>query len=131
MNFIFVPSTDIRNVWEKVKDGLKVVRERTNEKWLDEDVYCALKTNNAQLFMFDNGFCILQNIKDEWTNEPTLHIWITYHGTLDDVTDDFHSKLRELAHNIGSKRITFTSPRRWDRRSGAKIKSINYEIELK
>jgi hypothetical protein len=71
----------------------------------------------------------LQNIKDQWTNEPELHIWITYHDTNEDISEQFHSNLQKIAENIGAKKITFTSPRRWERRSGAKIRNVTYELE--
>jgi hypothetical protein len=130
MKFDYIDPLNLRTVWDRIKSGLTVVRERTGETWSQEDVYCAIKTNQAQLFIIDDGFLVLQSIKDQWTNEPVLHIWITYHSTLDDVTEEFHSNLRKLADNIGSKVIRFTSPRRWERKSGAKLVSHNYEIRI-
>jgi hypothetical protein len=133
--FEYINPADIHRVWFHVKHGLEVILDRTNETWLPEDVYTAIKTGQAQLFMFEGGFTVLQSVRDQYTNEPILHIWAAYHGqnddgTLADVTDIFHSELRKIAHNIGSKRITFNSPRRWERRSGATLKSYNYEMEV-
>jgi hypothetical protein len=128
MTFEYIPPADIRKVWDKIKPGLEVVRRRTDEKWLDEDVYFELKSGAAQLFVMDTGFFIVNAMKNQWTQESVLHLWIAYNDTIDDVSCETHSKLRELAHNIGTNKITFTSPRRWDRRSGARIVSYNYEI---
>ena len=103
--------------------------EKIEDSWIPEDVYCAIKTGNAQLFMIPDGFVVLENIRDRWSNEPELHIWITYHKTNEDISQKFHSNLQKIAENIGAKKITFTSPRRWERRSGAKIRNVTYELE--
>ena len=128
--FQYINPVYIRNVWQQVKVGLIAVQRKTGEQWLIEDVYAALKTGSAQLFTFPDGFVVLQSLRDQWTNEPCLHIWITHHAGHDDLTEDFISNLRKLADNAGVKKVTFTSPRRWDRRSGATLKSYNYELEV-
>jgi hypothetical protein len=129
MNFQYVNPADLHSVWDFVDDGLEIVRQRTRESWIPEDVYYAIKAGLAQLFMIPDGFVVLQNNRDQWTNEPILHIWITYHSKTDDMADDFHSNLRKIADNVGAKSITFSSPRRWERRSGAKVKTVVYELE--
>ncbi len=130
MMFNFIAPQDLHTVWGTVKVGLEVVKRRTGEQWIPEDVYASLKAGSSQLFMVDDGFAILQQTRNEWTNEPCLHIWIAFHMKHEDISEEVHSNLRKIAHNIGAKSITFTSPRRWERRSGAKIKSITYEIEV-
>lgn len=130
MKFQYVTPAELHSVWFQVRSGLEVVLEKSFDTWIPEDVYCAIRTGAAQLFLIDGGFVVLQNNRDQWTNEPSLHIWITYHEAGDvDVSDDFHSNLRKLADNAGIKKITFSSKRRWERRSGAKVKEIIYELE--
>ena len=129
MKFQYVNPADLHSVWFHVKQGLEIVLERSFDTWIPEDVYCAIKGGNAQLFVFDGGFIVVQRLNDQWTNEPYLHIWITYHETNTDVVDEFHSNLRKLADNAGIQKITFGSKRRWDRKSGAKVKEIIYELE--
>lgn len=128
MNFVFIAPQDLHTVWPKVKLGLHIIRKKTDQKWIPEDVYASLKAGTSQLFMIDDGFLILQSLKDEWTNEPYLHIWAAFHANHDEITEDIHRNLRQIAHNIGAKSITFTSPRRWEKRSGAKVKGITYEL---
>ena len=130
MKATFINPSDIQSVWFQVRTGLEVVLEKSEDTWIPEDVYCSIKTGNAQLFMIDGGFVVIQSTRDQWTNEQALHIWITYHESGDfDVTEDFHGFLRKLADNAGIRKITFSSKRRWERRSGAKVKLITYELE--
>lgn len=129
MNATFVNPADLHSVWFLVRSGLEVILEKSPDTWIPEDVYCSIRTGNAQLFMIDNGFTVIQQVNDQWSNEKTLHIWITYRSSGNyDITDEFHGFLRKLADNAGIKRITFGSKRRWDKRSGAKVKEIIYEL---
>ena len=130
MMFTFIQPQDLQSVWGYVKAGLVTIKQKTGEKWIPEDVYTAIKTGSAQLFTFPDGFTVLQSLKDEFTNEPYLFIWAMFHGKHIDITEEIHSNLRQIAHNIGAKRIVFVSPRRWEKYSGAKVKSITYEIEV-
>jgi hypothetical protein len=128
VTFNYIAPQDLHSVWGFVKCGLVSIKQKTGEQWLTEDVYASLKSGTSQLFMFDDGFTVLQSLRNEWTNEPYLHIWAMWHGKHEDISEDIHANLRQIAHNIGAKSITFTSPRRWERRSGAKVKSITYEL---
>jgi hypothetical protein len=128
--FEYINPADLHKHWDFVRKGCEVVKVKTGENWLPEDVYTAIKTNSAQLFMFPDGFCVLQNIKDAYNNENVLHLWITFHATRNDIKEAFHAELQKIAKSIGANKITFTSPRKWDVYSGAKVKSINYEIEV-
>jgi hypothetical protein len=129
-NFQYIQPVDLHKHWFHVKQGLEAILKKAFDTWIPEDVYCAVKTGAAQLFLIDGGFVVMQSCKDQWSNEPYLHIWITYHenGGID-VTDEFHSNLRKLADNAGIRKITFSSTRRWERKSGAKVKEIIYELE--
>lgn len=130
MNATFINPADLHSVWNQIRNGLEVVLDRSSDSWIPEDVYCSIRTGNSQLFMIDNGFTIVQQVTDQFSNEKSLHIWITYRDSGNyDITDDFHGFLRKLADNAGIKRITFGSKRRWDRKSGAKVKEIVYELE--
>ena len=130
MKFQYINPADLHSVWFQVRSGLEVVLEKSFDTWIPEDVYCAIKTGNAQLFLIDGGFVVMQSNRDQWTNEQSLHIWITFHESGNfDVTDDFHANLRKLADNAGINKITFSSKRRWERKSGAKVKEIIYELE--
>ena len=126
--FTYIAPQDLHTVWGFVKCGLETVKRKTGEKWLPEDIYSAIKSGAAQLFTFPDGFTVLQNLRDEWTNEPYLFIFIMFHMKHEDISEEIHNNLRQIAHNIGAKSIVFISPRRWERRSGAKIKSITYEL---
>jgi hypothetical protein len=130
MTFNYIQPVDLHKHWFSVRTGLEVVLEKSFDTWIPEDVYCAIRTGAAQLFLMDGGFVVMQSNRDQWTNEQSLHIWITYHESGGfDVTDEFHSSLRKLADNAGINKITFSSKRRWERKSGAKVKEIIYELE--
>ena len=127
----YINPADLHTVWPQVKIGVECVLRKTKEKFLPEDVYAAIKSGSAQLFMVQDGFTVLQNLRDQFTNEPVLHIWIAYHSNHVDLSQEFHINLQQIAHNIGAKQITFTSPRRWEKRSGAQLVSFNYVLGVK
>jgi hypothetical protein len=128
--FEYINPADLHKHWDFVRKGCEVVKVKTGENWLPEDVYTAIKTNSAQLFLFADGFCVLQHIKDAYNNENVLHIWVAYHSTREDIKEASTNELIKIAKSIGARTITFTSPRKWDLYTGAKVKSVNYEIEV-
>lgn len=54
---------------------------------------------------------------------PVLHMWCVYSTGEHDVLEIFRDDIDRLARSIGAKRITFWSPRRWERR----IKRFGFE----
>ena len=83
MRFDLIPPDNLHSVWPYVKRGLERVREVSGERWLPEDVYTHIRLARAQLFLgYDGdhcrGFFITQNLKDAYTNEPYLNVWVLW-----------------------------------------------------
>ena len=130
MKFEYINPADLHKVWFSIRQGLEVVLERTGEEYLPEDVYAAIKAGTAYLYVVDNGFTVLVNSKAPYTNEPVLFIWIAYHATDEDLADEFYAELKKMAKTIGASKITWNSPRRWDRRAKAKLTAYCYELPV-
>jgi hypothetical protein len=130
MKLEFINPADLHNCWFSIRQGLEVVLERTGEDYLPEDVYAAIKAGTAYLYVFDTGFTVLVNSKAPYTNEPVLFVWIAYHATHEDLQEEFYAELKKMAKTIGASKITWNSPRRWERRSGAKLVAYSYELPV-
>jgi hypothetical protein len=127
----YVAPADLHSVWPQIRVGVDAIIARAKERFIPEDVYASIKTGAAQLFTAPDGFMVLQNQRNEFTNQPTLHVWLTYHANNEDISEETFRDLLKLADNIGAKEITFSSPRRWDRYIDAQIVSHNFIIEVK
>lgn len=113
---------DLHTVWQVVRDGMLKSSEYSNDQWIPEDAYCAIKANQASLYLWIYegdviGHIILQK-------KPTyyglcLHIWSLYvepeHG---DLIDSNMNQIDDIALRLKCHRISFWSPRKgWDRRA--------------
>lgn len=121
---------DIRTQWPWVKEGLEKVKEKCGETWRPEDVYAACVYGNAVLYTSPDGFLVFQPMKDEYTLEPYLHIWIAY-GLGETLVKDYDSEVVRIAKTNNYEKITFKSPRRgWEKLSDWKVKTVTYEREI-
>lgn len=83
MRFDLIPPDSLHSVWPYVKRGLERVREAVAERWLPEDIFTHIKIGRAQLFLgYDGdhcrGFFVTQTLKDNFTNETYLLVWILW-----------------------------------------------------
>lgn len=129
MMFAYVNPVDLHKHWESVRTGIESILDKTGEPFIAEDVYASVKTGASHLYLVDNGFVVLQNIKETYTNDPILFVWLAYNPGDEDITDDMLGELQKLAKSIGAKTVQWTSPRRWVRKVGATLKSYNYELK--
>jgi hypothetical protein len=70
-----VAPQDIPSHWEFVEAGLKQIIRRTGEKWTPTHVLEALNLGRAHLFIDADGFCVLQQAREDWTAMPVVHVW--------------------------------------------------------
>jgi len=128
--FTYVNPVDLHKHWNAVRCGIESILDKTEEPFIPEDVYASVKTGASHLYLVDNGFVVLQNIKESYTNEPVLFVWLAYNTGDEDITDDVLTELQKVAKSIGAKAVQWISPRRWTRKVGATLKSYNYELKV-
>jgi hypothetical protein len=124
--------------WDRVRAGLIEVKAATTDDWLPEDVYLALKTGGASLYVGEDkdgdylGFVVLKQV-------PTFHaskveIWCAHSATSVPLMRTFFPLIQDLARNAGAEKISFSSARpEWAaavRRLGFKPKQVQYEFTL-
>lgn len=113
-NLIYVGSSDIGRHWASVREGLTEVRKYTSENWLPEDIYTALKNNQATLHIEKDGggFVILR--QENHFDGIGLHIWCAYSKSLKKLPI-YIDEIRQMAKSIGARRITLSSKRDWSK----------------
>lgn len=132
-----IPPKDIAFEWDRIRAGLLEVKKATTDDWLPEDVYCAIKTGQAALFVGEDqhgdylGFLVLKLV-------PTFHssrldIWCAYSSGNTPLMRLYLPKIKELARNAGAMSIGFSSAREWAgaaKRLGFAPKQVTYEMPL-
>lgn len=103
--------------WEKVKQGLLHVLDKTHDLWLPEDIYAYLKLNRMTLHVaYEDaeykGFLILQPLQG-WDG-PELFVVVAYHSSGGAFMEQgwYMDQLRVMAKRINARRIKFQSKRR-------------------
>ena len=134
-----IPALRLHEAWPQVVPGLEQVRKRTSPEWWAEDVYLALKTNTAHLYMcyLDSvyaGFFILVPKLDEHSGKRSLLVWIAYSSDLFTSTSAGLQEVYKLAKAGGFSNVHLYSPRiAWARRlarEGFKMTEIKFEREI-
>lgn len=134
----YIPPDDLIFEWERVREGLSVVKKNSSEDWLPEDVYMSLKINQSSLYIEEDkdgeylGFFIAQILP--MYHGKRLHIWIAHSANKQPMLRTFLRSIRELAAQTGMKKITYTSPRdEWDSvspRGGFNKQQTTYALDL-
>jgi hypothetical protein len=87
--------------------------------WIPEDVYFALKTNGASLYMVtidgkEHGFLVLKAITD--FDGVRLHIWVLHSHSKVNLMAEFSDELDAIGKSINASRLTFSSTRKgWEK----------------
>ena len=116
-------------LWPWVRAGLDKVIERAGADWTPGQVYTALTSGTALLYIAgaEDGFMVVQRQMD--SRGPILFVWALYGDCADE--QDAHFKFTdELARSIGADRIRMESPRKGWARFGFKVKTMTYEREV-
>ena len=109
---------ELHKVWDLVSEGLKKVLRHSVSRWIPEDVYHAIRSGNSVLHMvYVDGYCgfTVSTLVNAFDGKE-LHFWIVYNASKVDIIEQFMPEVERIARNAGAKRITFWSPRRWERR---------------
>jgi hypothetical protein len=112
--------TQLREVWPDIKAGLEVILKRTQQPWIAEDVYHALKTNQSILLVGIEegkfaGFVVLTMNKGFDGLEG--HIWVAYNISKSEYINTSWPIIQGFCKAAGCKRVTMSSSRKgWGRR---------------
>jgi hypothetical protein len=121
VDLIPVKPEDIQEVWPPVVTGLKRIKDRrhTSEGWIPEDVYHALRSGSSVLHLcyVEGEYCgfTVSTLLQQYDGKA-LHFWIVYNASKVDIIGTFMPDVELIARTAGAKRVTFWSPRRWERR---------------
>lgn len=105
---------DIRQMWPVVLPGIRKIKEADGWAWLPEDVYAALITGAAALYVFEDphgkhaGFAVYQVIPLEFEANPALNIWLG-HAEEPDYGKYGVELSRLVAGAMGIERIVFST----------------------
>lgn len=124
--------------WDRVRAGLLEVKKATSDDWLPEDVYMALRTGAASLYIGVGpageylGFIVLRLVQT--FHGSKVEIWAAHSATTAPAMRTFWPHIKAVARNAGAGLISFSSAREeWAagaRRLGFKPAQVNYEFSL-
>ncbi len=124
---------ELHGIWPLILEGLYKVERHSESHWIPEDVYTAIRTGNSTLHVayidcvYVGFFVLTPSVM--WDGK-VLHIWCGYTNHPEGM-EVFMPMIDKLAR--GYRRITFWSPRKWDRRIkkfGFVPKQVEYVKEL-
>lgn len=133
----FVPPNELHDYWDLVKPGLEIVRQKSSDGWLCEDVYTELRAGRSTLHIGDvegdyAGFVVLT--PTQGYDSMRLFIWAAYNATDKDMIKEFLPELKSMAKKIKAKKLTFSSCRKgWDKRMaqyGFEPTFTRYDLEI-
>ncbi len=129
---------DIAHDWDRVRAGLLEVKQATTDDWLPEDVYMALKTGGATLYVGEDeqgdylGFIVLRLVQT--FHGSKVEIWCAHSATARPLMREFWPQIQDVCRNVGADKISFSSAREeWQvaaKRLGFVPKQISYEFTL-
>jgi hypothetical protein len=114
-----VKPEDVQEVWHLVAQGLHKVLKHSTERWIPEDVYHAIRSGSSVLHLcyVEGEYCgfTVSTLLQQYDGKA-LHFWIVYNASKVDIIGTFMPDVELIARTAGAKRVTFWSPRRWERR---------------
>lgn len=131
---VYVHPNELQGSWDQVKEGLQKIHARASDGWIAEDVYAAIKGGNSTLHLcyVDQeyvGFIVLTPMQGYDVRK--LHIWCAYNIGETSNLELFIAQLENMARSIGARKLTFASPRRWERRlPDFRLATTYYEKEV-
>lgn len=119
----------LHKVWPAVRGELeRTIRKCGKTHWLPEDVYTAIRTNNAYLYSCDGGWFVLQKHDDP--DGPVLFVWVMVGIEMMQHKDKILETLDGFAVTMKAKRIRMNSPRKAYCKLGFDAVATIYEREL-
>lgn len=103
-----------RAAWPTLRSRLAALAARTGEPWMPEDVFHLTTMGQATIWASEDlaAFIVTQIDEQPWGR--AMVIWIGSEET-DARALDYMDQLRAIAAHQNCSRVTFTSPRRWER----------------
>ena len=119
MKFEYVHPDNLYPVWEYVRDGLLIIKTKSPEIWIPEDIYWQLKQGVSALYMAIHkdveGFAILQP-NNGWGGKE-VNVFCAYSRN-PQVVEFCLDEIKKIAKGIGAKRLVFESKRAgWEKRA--------------
>jgi hypothetical protein len=105
---------DARAMWPALRARLAATAARTRETWMPEDVFHLVAMGHAKLWATEDLGCFIVTQIDEQPWGRSLVVWIASEET-DAAAVDYMDQVREIGQEADCSRVTFTSPRRWER----------------
>ena len=128
-DIVVIDPADLHSVWPDVRASLEKVLRKSPSRWLPEDVFTAIRSANATLYVVqENGCyigCFVLQLRAEFDG-PVVFCWIAEGKFLFEWALDH---VKEIARGRGAKRIEFRSPRRGWTRYAQAVETI-YEVPL-
>ena len=114
--FEHIPVEDVRVAYERIEQDLHKIRKKSYADWIPADIYAALKTGSADLFIgYDKdyyaGFIVTSFIQDAG-GQPTLFLWATYQNPEFKHKDNGFIFLDKLAEECNVSAVEFHSSRK-------------------
>ena len=114
--FEHIPVEDVRVAYERIEQDLHKIRKKSYADWIPADIYAALKTGSADLFIgYDKdyyaGFIVTSSIQDAG-GQPTLFLWATYQNPKFNHKDNGFIFLDKLAEECNVSAVEFHSSRK-------------------
>jgi hypothetical protein len=105
---------EARAVWPLIRTRLLAMAEKLGERWMPEDVLHLIAMRHATLWATDDLGCFIVTQMDEQPWGRSLVVWIASEAT-DATAFDYMEQVRIIADEANCYRVTFSSPRRWER----------------
>lgn len=126
---------EVQAFWPLVLPGILACQRHSVAHWIPEDVYSALRTGHSNLYLGYvgdyAGFAVVTP-SQTWDGR-VLHFWCVHNASQHDILTLFSEDFLKIARQIGARRMTFWSPRRWERRIakyGFKPAQVEFVKEL-
>ena len=110
---------------------MEQVKDKTGEAWIAEDIYSAVSTGKAAMYVSDvpEGVIVLYPDKEAWSGETVLFVWLVYCKAMDQMQDECYALLEQLRQNVGATKIVMHGRPGWQK-FGWKVKQVIYERTL-
>lgn len=101
----------IEDHWSWMEPHVRRLMERNKELNTPEDLYEAVSTGKAQLFVAPDGFVIWSIRQCPRTKDLTFWVWVAW-GNGGNMIHRYEPELVKLAELAGAKKMAFSSPRK-------------------
>jgi hypothetical protein len=105
---------DVRIYWEDIELGLREMKKEANPEWRPEDIYGALVSNIAELYVdteqdICESFIILQEKPSMFQPTKSLLIWVAY-DKRGKAADKYMDYIEDMAKERGCNKVEFWTP---------------------